>query len=381
MRLLKSITLMLTVVMLAPSFAIAESPAGKTDLWPNAALQYWQAFALMPNFDKDEEKIIDEWKTVPLNEAAMKLINSSYGSIQFLNRAAKMSRCDWGLDYDDGISLILVHLNKARNLAKLAALHARYHFEQGHWVVGREIATSLMVMARHVSRDPVMIGQLVRYMIEGEVIDLVAPYVPQLKADPAKIAALYESMPKAVTLTQVVLNEKQHMTSSIIKQLKEIDQRKNGNWRELWDKMLDGPNTPDALKRFETLDQLVKQLEALGPVYDELASLLTLPKEQFDAQYPAFKEKTKAAHPLATILLPAMDKVVAKERRHQARMAMLMAGIAVAQGGPDKLKDTKDPFGTGPFEYRGLDKGFELKSKLQVDGQPVTLVVGQGKKN
>src|SRR5262245_32114885 len=122
MQSLKFITMALTAALLAPSLTGAESPAGKTDLWPNAALQYWQAFDLMPNFDKDEEKIIDEWKTVPINEAATKLINSSYGSIQFLNRAAKMARCDWGLDYDDGIGLILVHLNKARNLAKLAAL-------------------------------------------------------------------------------------------------------------------------------------------------------------------------------------------------------------------------------------------------------------------
>jgi len=30
----------------------------------------------------------------------------------------------------------------------------------------------------------------------------------------------------------------------------------------------------------------------------------------------------------------------------------------------EKLKDSKDPFGDGPFEYRALDKGFELKSKL-----------------
>ena len=55
------------------------------------------------------------------------------------------------------------------------------------------------------------------------------------------------------------------------------------------------------------------------------------------------------------------------------------AALAIVQGGPDKLKDSKDPFGDGPFQYRALDKGFELKSKLLVKGQPLTLTVGAAK--
>ena len=57
---------------------------------------------------------------------------------------------------------------------------------------------------------------------------------------------------------------------------------------------------------------------------------------------------------------------------------MLEAAMAVVQGGPDKLKDIKDPFGDGPFEYRALDEGFELKSKLTFNAQPVSLTVGRG---
>ena len=60
-------------------------------------------------------------------------------------------------------------------------------------------------------------------------------------------------------------------------------------------------------------------------------------------------------------------------------MALFQAALAVVRGGPDKLKEIKDPFGDGPFEYRALDKGFELKSKLLASGKPVTLVVGRGK--
>jgi hypothetical protein len=56
---------------------------------------------------------------------------------------------------------------------------------------------------------------------------------------------------------------------------------------------------------------------------------------------------------------------------------MLLAGLAVIEGGPEKLADIKDPFGDGRFGYRKLDVGFELSSKLEQDGKPVTLVIGQ----
>ncbi len=60
-------------------------------------------------------------------------------------------------------------------------------------------------------------------------------------------------------------------------------------------------------------------------------------------------------------------------------MALFKAAIAVVQGGPENLRDIEDPFGNGPFEYRALDHGFELKSKLLFKGQPVMLTVGKGK--
>jgi hypothetical protein len=71
---------------------------------------------------------------------------------------------------------------------------------------------------------------------------------------------------------------------------------------------------------------------------------------------------------------------VAANRRAETRMAMLLAAIAVLESGPEKLAGIKDPFGDGPFNYRKLEKGFELSSKLEDKGKPVTLTVGVKKK-
>ncbi len=386
MRRFRLVALLLSLALLALCPATAPAADPQPDLAGNAAVQYWQAFALLPTLNKDQEKLLAEWDKVPLEGEALKLIAASHNSLMYLHRGARLERCDWGLDYNDGQNMLLPQLAKARDLARLAALHARHEFEQGNWKAGRADATAMMTLARHTARDPVMISQLVRYAIEGMAIDVMTPYVPELKVPYARAVAAYEALPPAPTLEQTVVFEKKFMVEWLIRQLKETEQAKPGSWRELWKNVLgpgEGPNPPqlpEAVKRVDTLDQAVKLTEDMLPAYDELARLVARPKDEFDAQYSEFAKKTKVERPLAGLILPAVDKVLAKERRHQARMAMLLAAIAVAEGGPDKLKDIKDPFGTGPFEYRALDKGFELKSKLLYDGQPVTLTVGQRKK-
>ena len=78
-------------------------------------------------------------------------------------------------------------------------------------------------------------------------------------------------------------------------------------------------------------------------------------------------------------MLPALEKVSASQRRNQAQRALMRAAIMIVQGGAEKTKETRDPFGDGPFEYRAFDGGFELKSKFQFKEKPVTLIVGKEK--
>jgi hypothetical protein len=239
--------------------------------------------------------------------------------------------------------------------------------------------TSMMVLARHVGRDPVMIGLLVRLNIEGLVVDTVAPYVSEIKASHSQALEMFAAMPPAVTLEQSILFEKKWFAGWIAPKLREEEQRRKGAGMELWNQLLSGPDTPATLKEIKTLDEAIRLIEEMLPTYDEMAKMAALPNDQFETQYPEFKQRIKAKYPLTALILPAIDQIRAKEQRQQARIAMLLAGIAVIESGPAKLSEVKDPFGTGPFEYRTLDKGFELKSKLQYEGQPVTLAIGQRK--
>jgi hypothetical protein len=347
----------------------------------NAALKYWQAIGLMPTLDKDQEKIVEDWSKVPLDDAAKKVIDQSRNSVTYLHRGAKLDRCDWAPDYEDGIGLLLPHLAKARTLARLAALHARAEFEQGHGKAGGEHVLAILRLGRHVQVDPIMVNHLVGYAIEQVAIDAAAPYLPALKGQmPADAAAALDRLPASPSLSGIMAQERDSFLRWTVRELKAAEAKKPGSWQDFWKGLFAGDENPDnrrAAESARTVEQAVQMVEGLMPLYGELEKLTTLPWKEFDARYPEFVRKANADSPLAKAIMPAVDKVGAARRRAEARLAMFKAAIAVVQGGPDKLKEFKDPFGDGPFEYRALDRGFELKSKLLFRDKPVTLTVGK----
>jgi hypothetical protein len=364
--------------MCASSVAAQDSNQ-KSALHDNAALQYWQAFSQMPALDEKREKLLGEWPTVSLDDPEVKkMLGESHSAMKFLRRGALCSDCDWGLEYGDGIGLLLPHLTKSRDLARLAALYTRNEYERGNRQALPQNATAMMVLARHVGRDPMMICLLVRYGIEGYVIDLAAPYVPEINVPYEKAVTMFDELPVAPKLRQSIAAEKKFFAEWIINEFRKAEEREPGAAVALWHQFL-GPDGPQKLKEVDSYGQIMKMTATLPQMYDELESLAALPKPKFDAQYPEFRKRVTADNALVAFFLPNIEEIQAKEHRNEARMAMLLAAIGVSESGPERLKDIQDPFGDGPFEYRPLDKGYELRSKLLFEGKPVTLTVGRRK--
>jgi hypothetical protein len=375
--------LLLALSLFLPTVAMGQSAEAKADLGANAALKYWTAFALLPNLDKDQEKLLENCTKAPLDAAALSLLDKSQPSRVYLHRGAKLERCDWSEDYEEGIRLLLPHLSKSRTLANLGTLHARHEFEQGHWQAGTEDIAALLKLARHLETDHLIIPSLVGWRIERMAIEATAPYLPELKPVVAgTLSAVLDVPSTGATLPQMVRMEKELGAMWLIQELKEAERHKKGSWQGVWDEMFNWTKEPEweVAKSVRTFEQAIKGLEDVLPVYDELEKMVALPWKEFDAQYPEFMRKAKAVNPVGGLLLPAMHKAVTSQRRMITERALFRAAITVVQEGPDKIKDTRDPFGDGAFEYRALDKGFELKSKFLVEGKPLTLTVGPGRK-
>ena len=379
----------LSMALVPPSPVAAQASDAKPEVGSNAAMKYWQAFALMPAMGKDEEKLVEQWSKVPLDAAALKLIERSQGSLEFLHRGATLRRCDWSLDYEDGLFLRLPYITKARTLAHLAALNARHEFEQGHGKAGWEDVTDVLKLGRHLEMEPLFVQRFAGSALESIAIDAAASYLPELKSVlPQAAYTDLDALPAAATLEQVVLQEKQVFLMSMIQRLKHAEQRQKGSWQGVWTEMFHAifvsseqkdSRSRESVEAVKTFEQAIKWLEDLLPFYDELAKMTNLPWKDFDARFPDFISRARAVNPLADQILPMTDAMVATERRTVTRLTLFKAAVAVVLGGPDKLKDIHDPFGDGPFEYRAVDKGFELTSKLVYREKPVTLTLGQRK--
>jgi hypothetical protein len=369
----------IVAVLLLSHTARGNSADNPSPLAANAALQYWQAFSQLPPQSAEHDKIFSELYTISLKDPAVqRLIASSHQSLLYLHRGAALPQCEWGLNYSDGIYMLLPYLSKSRDLGRLAALRIRQNIELGNTAGAKDDAIAALTLARHVGHEPIMICLLVRIAIEGVVIDALASNLPQSKASYTEWKTAIDSLPKAVTLLDTISTEKKFTADWLVQKIIEEEARKPGAWRDLWRSVLSGNETklPEAVTEVNSAGEVLKMIEDLQPIYGELARFLALPNDQFDAQYPAFKTKTKAEQPLAGVLLPAIDQVRSKMQRGEARLAMLLAGIAVVEGGPEKLKDLKDPFGNGSFEYHQKGNGFELQSQLQFEGQKVALKFG-----
>jgi hypothetical protein len=64
---------------------------------------------------------------------------------------------------------------------------------------------------------------------------------------------------------------------------------------------------------------------------------------------------------------------VAKVRAAEVNRALVVAGLAVAENGPDALAAHPDPSSGQPFVYTETADGFVLQSSHQLNGKPMTM--------
>jgi hypothetical protein len=353
----------------------------------NAAVKYWQAFGLMPNVDASEEKILQECKTAPLNADAITLLEKSRNSLAQLRLGAKLAQCDWNLEYSDGLFMLLPHGAKARSLARIAALDARHEFDQGHWAAGADDVVALLRMARHLELDPVMVVQSMGYGIERLAVEVAAPYVPSWKSIKTDaVSAALNALPPGPTYEQIFQTEKQVGPIWLLKRIKDAESREKGGWQKDWNEIIkaiatategaDGVSS-ELARSAQTYEQATAAIENLLPLYDEMAKLTAAPANERASRLAEFHAKAKSASPLAIAFLPAAERVVAAGDRNRAQLELFKAAVAVARSGRQALTKYPDPFGDGPFQYRALGHGFELKSKLIYQGSAVSLAVGR----
>lgn len=370
--------LRLAVVAIASlTAATAHAQPGGDD---NAALQYWQAIALVT---ESMEESLDAWEeTAPIEGDALTLVSDDNPRLELLHAGAALKRCDWGLNYENGPELLLPHLGNARYLSRIALLRARYRFEQGRAQDATDDVLATLELARDVGVDPILIAVMVRYGIEQHATEVLARHLPKLSPDELeRLAPRVDELPSEDVLKQVWGTETRFMVDWLERRLKAAAEGGDDGWAErvLALAVFDKNSRKELLAAgVPPLEKMLAQLKEMRAFYRDVETLTDLPPDAQDAGVAEAKARVSGDNMLFQILTPRVERVMRVRRLDQARRAMLRAAIAVQHDGPERLKEDKfaDPFGGGPFEYRKTSGGFELRSKLTHSGKPVTLAVG-----
>jgi hypothetical protein len=363
----------------------------RTDI--NPALLYHQGLLMVPQLSDADRKFLfeTEWRNVPPDERYNDLV-TTYGKVFKMLRRAAASQvpCDWGLDMTDGPDTLLPALARFKSVAQVACMRARKHLIDGKQAEARDELIATVVMGRNVSRDGTIISVLVQVAIENIVMSFIAENFYQFAPETLEqLAAGFASAPARRQIYECMAVERYAFCDWLIAKISDFDAETHGNQQQLHAKVREllgrvlGAAETDAEKNqlARVPDEfigatdgsaagLIAYVKQLEPLYDEASQVLAL---SWPEHAPAMKEFEKkiTSHPnvLARQFLPALGIARTREFPIVAKYAMLQAAIAYKVGGEEAFKAVNDPFGDGPFAFQrfvldGIDRGFQLQSKL-----------------
>lgn len=372
----------------AASIGLAETPATTADpVAANAALFYWRAFALLPTLDEKQNKLVqDVLDMKPVEEELGSVVKWSASPLRELHRGAKQPRCVWALAHEDGIGMLLPHAGKARELARIAVVRARWNFSHGKSAEGVDDLIDAMCLARGVGSDPILMTLFVDYAIESMVQNAAATEMNRMgPVELKQFAEQLKRLPPATTIRQAVLGDRDIFLESLINNLSKAD----GKEKVFAQYGISDSNDPfvRALKEMSR-ERILEGAVGARPFYEKLATLMETPPSEING----INEKVAAA--LADPHVKEMTRIIIKanmspfipakqsEVRQQIRLALLQAAIAVQQQGPEALSNPvyHDPFAKAAFQYDKVNGEFRLQSKTPNPrtGKPITLEVGKG---
>ncbi len=363
---------------------------------PNAALQYYQGIVQLMEYvqilnreqSAERYKILEDGHRANLDETAAEVVGGCERALSYLHRGARMTYCDWGLPLEEeGLNTLMLHLWEAKLLSRAACLRARLHFKENNPTAAVDDLVAVLALSRHVAnegRDGHM-PLLVEGEIELRAVDVAACHLPQLDlATAQRLADCLERLPDLQPLENLVRTDAKLWIDWHVAYAEEAIE--TGQWDENWLTTRlcfreDGDIRMLKDAAGGTPEGLLRLANASRKYFEEAATLIALPKEQYRTQWAALEKRAKAENAaFAVSLLPSISCLRDLHDRNRARRAMFKAAVEVIHGeGPKVLEEVPDPFGTGPFEYHALPDGFELRYQItDYAREPVVLKVGVG---
>ncbi len=180
------------------TLAAAPAPAAPapTRALDNAALGYWRAWSVL-DLDETKRNLLRDAGSaadpdfVPSEELRALLADED---IEVILRATRRPHCDFGVDVDRGIDALLPHLAPMRDSARLLALDARVHLDDGDVDGAVERVAAGYRIAAHCASEPFLISSLVSLAVFATIDEVAAHVMTAQHLSEAQRAVLQDAL-------------------------------------------------------------------------------------------------------------------------------------------------------------------------------------------
>jgi hypothetical protein len=393
----------LSMLVLTGTLLGVRGESFRTDL--NPALLYYQAFLVAPGpmSDADSDYLASKKaKEQKLPERFGQIVAGCDNQFRLVRQAAKATApCDWGVDVSAGPNTMLPHLGRAKAVCQTAQLRAVWALQHGRQEDARDELLAAFVLGRNAASDGLMISAWVQSITEGLDYGTVAQYFGEFSPETLKqLVDGFDAAPARHTIAACIPSEKR-LGDWMLTKLLELQKAHPGDDAKVMASYRDSGlvRAMDTIGHTNfwprlvaasggTSEGVLKLLRETEPLFPRLAEIMALPQPEYEIQAKQFStEVRKSQNPFVTTfdlftgwsLGSQKVKFRPAEFRAQAQLAMVHAAVEYKLHGESGLKSVTDPFGTGPFSFRrflfkGVDRGFELRSAYAGVDAPFVMI-------
>ena len=334
----------------------------------NAAMVYRQAFALYDALSKEQKDIVSNWRTNVDASVEAELCEKIQPICDLMHQAAALTNCDWGIEQPITFDTVLPHLSPCRNIARTAIWSAA-HCRTGKPAGAVDDLLAASRLSQKVSQGPVLISYLVDLAIQGLVMDSVAAHASILVgAGDTRLVQIFDDADYDEGLRRAIEQEADISSA-------EADKLAAMPPEEAMRELRSITNFPDDRKtRLQSIEpmQAVADIRQIAELWRQYARVLGSTETDY-RDWVTHLETIRETNPIAEAYLEGIESTLAKTQAMTVRSAMLVAGLAVMQDGPDALQSHLDPATGQPFTYTQTSDGFELQSGYQFLNRPLKL--------
>ncbi len=340
----------------------------------NAALLYYRAYLLRPGPDRPWPEALNKFVDGSESLENVKLdLWIRRDKIELIETAAKMSKCDWGLQYSKGFGLDAPHFLMMQQFAWLLRADAQRLAVEGQYHAAFERCLTIRRLGRHVGAETPLACAVAR-SIDGRaetsikrVLEVMAPNVEMLKwlqgrlaEEPRPRLALDQALKMDLELALQTFRNNANILAAARKGLEEkaADENARKRAKSLTDQEVVARATEAYTPFLDAALEVIHSDKSYTETYIRLKDL----RGDLEKKHGSDSAAEQIIDACANQVLNAYNSEVRSTASSNALKGAIEVYIEIAKTGrvpflpPEGIP--KDPYGSKDFEYETTKDGF-----------------------